>query len=1390
MSSTYSLTWLAADPTLNHGSYLSTYPHITPDQWQAEYGTTYPQFSASGQLPDAVAYGPAAGNRDAVTSLAPADLVLGQIVPFFVVITVNGDTTADAGTIRINTEWLTQTTSGANFGFDAKYGVLAAFISKSDAANVDPASDAQVKEFTSTIVNAGTSNEAIDGSFLVTGLQKGDTVVMEAWVVLDSAIDGKVTGNVQSSLLSAYAGASGSTKINTGNQTIPLVKVADFMNTTADLSVSVSDNTATLLAGEDADPTLHAKEELTYTLQASNTDKAATAYGVVVTDKLDSHVTFVSASNGGTYKDGEVTWNLGSMAAGQTTPLSVTVQVDSDVSAKAEITNTARIDSSSKDPNSENDTSTEHTILAASSTSNGDKSGEGDNGGSDNSGGNGGSDNSGDNGGSDNSGGNGGSDNSGDNGGSDNSGDNGGSDNSGDNGGSDNGGDNTDQPSYGGDNNGQSDNGDTSGEGGDGDDSESGNDDDSGDNGDGNDSGDGSDPILNPPTPSSEYPGAVQGTAFLDVPVGICASKLPGAVFANVTVNLLDATGATIATTTTDAQGNYQFTHVAPGTYQAQFVTPAGLSFIPQHSGQLHDGSDADPLTGSASFTISATETITGIDAGFAHHTATALDHIETQGSANTSYNNAVELRFEGEAHLNLNATGCAIIGGNGSLTVNANAGAAVLIGGTGYAHLNANSNTGSVLMGGQGGATMEGTGGNDIIIGGCGAISAQGLGSNAGAGLLTNLGADLMIGGKGNDTLEFNNSNGTVQGGEGDDYIHAAANGAVLAGGTNNGTISFNGTNFSNLHIGDTVNGTGADQTVLYQAGDGVQWIENFNPAAGGSIEVWGFAAPTATGMLNGMQVLYFGANQALVFNNFQPQNGAISGIHYHPESPVAPGAIDHISPLVPVLLGSGEANFFGAQGDEIVIGSNTATHFQAGAGNNYMVGGSGNDSFATNNGNGTFQGNGGDDSFIVGSGSNSIDGGTGTNQVTYGFARADATLHQLPNGQWEVLKPNGSVDLLANIAQVTFTDGSVNLAAATSQALPAPSNHAPVTEADTLAATTASTTQLGNVLANDQDPDAGTILHVTGYSIEGQHYAAGETATLASGAQFAISADGEVTLVQNHGYDGMAPGATDTLDFTYSVSDGAGLEAEGDASIELLALPPASEASTPPASEPSAPLAEEITQSGWGNHVEIADVAAGHFSHISPGQGNASVVAGNGDVHITLDGYSNSVQAGQGNHTVEGSLGGSTIQLGNGNNTVEAHGYGNHITTGQGSASIHAGEGNSSVQLGGGTAEIWLGGWGNTVDASHAGNVVIHAGAGNGLFIAPAEGVEHIIGFNLNGGDQLMFHGTTAAALSFQVSGADLHILLNGTEVADLVGLGNINPQSLADHHSLVFA
>ena len=85
-----------------------------------------------------------------------------------------------------------------------------------------------------------------------------------------------------------------------------------------------------------------------------------------------------------------------------------------------------------------------------------------------------------------------------------------------------------------------------------------------------------------------------------------------------VTVNLLDANGNQIDTTTTDANGHYSFDNLEPGSYSVEFVLPSGSVFSPKDQGNDDaKDSDADTTTGKTdTTTLISGENDTTWDAG------------------------------------------------------------------------------------------------------------------------------------------------------------------------------------------------------------------------------------------------------------------------------------------------------------------------------------------------------------------------------------------------------------------------------------------------------------------------------------------------------------------------------------------------------------------------------------------------------------------------------------------------------------------------------------------------------------------------------------------------------------------------------------------------------
>jgi protocatechuate 3,4-dioxygenase beta subunit len=85
----------------------------------------------------------------------------------------------------------------------------------------------------------------------------------------------------------------------------------------------------------------------------------------------------------------------------------------------------------------------------------------------------------------------------------------------------------------------------------------------------------------------------------------------------NVTVTLQDDNGNTLATTTTDATGFYEFTNLVPGDYVVVFGTPAGFEPTPANQGG-DDDLDSDAVGGqTGTINIESGEVDNSNDAGF-----------------------------------------------------------------------------------------------------------------------------------------------------------------------------------------------------------------------------------------------------------------------------------------------------------------------------------------------------------------------------------------------------------------------------------------------------------------------------------------------------------------------------------------------------------------------------------------------------------------------------------------------------------------------------------------------------------------------------------------------------------------------------------------------------
>jgi hypothetical protein len=221
ISSEYSINFYAADPDLGTGPYSPTYMKLGPASLPCPTSAMLTG-RALDPLRNAVAFGPTSSQLDALTSLGGVPMALGQVVPFEAVITMGGAPGPERGTVEFSASWATHTTSNDDFGFDTNHMVYCAFVDAADPGSIDPNTNARVQSISSTVINRGTIDEQIVGTFRVTGLDVGDQVVVEIWMVLDTVQPRTVGGTIAAQLVSAAKVLNPPEDITVGSKTISI----------------------------------------------------------------------------------------------------------------------------------------------------------------------------------------------------------------------------------------------------------------------------------------------------------------------------------------------------------------------------------------------------------------------------------------------------------------------------------------------------------------------------------------------------------------------------------------------------------------------------------------------------------------------------------------------------------------------------------------------------------------------------------------------------------------------------------------------------------------------------------------------------------------------------------------------------------------------------------------------------------------------------------------------------------------------------------------------------------------------------------------------------------------------------------------------------------------
>ena len=433
---------------------------------------------------------------------------------------------------------------------------------------------------------------------------------------------------------------------------------------------------------------------------------------------------------------------------------------------------------------------------------------------------------------------------------------------------------------------------------------------------------------------------------------------------AGVTVRLLNTLGTVVATTTTDGQGFYNFGNLRPSAYQVEFVTPAGHTPAPANIG--NDASDSDAAAGGRTQFVAVTPglAITTLDAGFVPDVVTTCDLPTTlltpgnDGYSGTPGGDRVD-GLAGNDNIHGLAGNDCLLGNDGDDAIVGHDGDDKLQGGRGNDNLHGNDGN-DVIYGGDGDDVVEGGNGNDWEEGGNGNDTMQGEG-----------GDDVVLGGAGDDVIVGNAGNDTVLGGAGNDMVSGHEGFDLIGGGADFGKARLVAGRVTGLVIGDTVSGDADADRFIYQRGDGVDLLVDFNVAQGDTLTIYGHAGFTAVDQVGGRTVLYLGVDSAIVLNTAYPATttvGPFPGITFVPGSLTAPGL-----PVERAPIQGGVTN------DSLV----------GGAGNDLMEGLQGNDTLVGNNGADTLLGQAGDDLLLGGIGADVLNGGAGIDTASY----ADAT-------------------------------------------------------------------------------------------------------------------------------------------------------------------------------------------------------------------------------------------------------------------------------------------------------------------------------------------------------------------------------------------------------------
>ena len=931
-------------------------------------------------------------------------------------------------------------------------------------------------------------------------------------------------------------------------------------------------------------------------------------------------------------------------------------------------------------------------------------------------------------------------------------------------------------------------------------------------------------------SPIGEYAGStITGTVFTDLNAdGVQESGDAG--FSGQTVSLLNAAGTVVATTT-DVNGHYTFSGVAPGSYTVSVTRAAGDTFSTA-------GTAPVTTTSGSTVTVSpigeyAGSTITGTvftdlnadgvqesgDAGFSGQTVSLLNAAGTVVATTTDVNG--HYTFSGVAP------------GSYTVSVTRAAGDTFSTAGTAPVTTTSGSTVTVSPIGEYAGSTITGTVFTDLNADG-----VQESGEAGFSGQVVQLLSGSSVIGTATTAADGSYSFAGVAPGSYTVSVTAAAGDTFSPAGTSttlpDSTVSAAGTAVVTVTSGETVvvnagkssNATGSISSMVffdglsdgtYHVGDpGVEGV-TVELLAGSTVVATTSTSSDGTYSFTGVTpgsytvkviapagMSFSGTEHAsgnpLLDSDVNPTTGlsdSVTVLGQQVTTGVNAGLIFNgdFAGNTPTSIGSGQA-YSGNSGSGVIVGSTNDNVHTGNGGNNVVILGGGksiieegsgqtddigvatgalnaqtqnaaNGFLFAGTGNSVLQGGQGNAYLIGGKGQNTVAGGSGNNILAGGISGGTVTangtkvsgytggsevritgtsatiLYQkgdgvqvldntfnpatdkleifgYTSGTIETL-PNGQTALYLGGNDLIVFNGGNPFTAGTTSSFPGITFNADIAAAPQYVVTFGPD-GLPEIVpsggATDPAPQTGTVTGTvfTDSNGDGQQEStetglAGQTVTLLEGtaviATTTTAADGSYTFA------GVSPGG-----YTVSVTKAAGetFTTAGTATVTTtsggsVTVSPIGERATPTAVTPTAPATPtSITMAAYNQSLTLGDDSY----KVSGSQGNATITAGNGNDTINAGGYDNVITLGSGNNTVTGPQGSTTVTAGDGNNTITVGGYSNTITVGNGDNTISGPQGSTTVTVGSGNNTIALQGSSNTINTS-SGNDTIVAGSGS---------------------------------------------------------------------------